>query len=977
LCLRRFQSARRFWPVCWPVYEHSLGTLHELPSPGGHQQPGTGYKPCTRLRLLRWLKNSMPVFRQASSLTIVFVFAVISSAGQTAAPAQNPSATVQVSSTSDDPHALYLALQALRLDSQRVYPVHDVHFRRGPIALTLSQGRLAFYATVRGRITGAVFTGAGRVTMLPRQPAEKLSLLHFTGVPLLDQSFSQAYLRFTDDTAADLERQLMEQGVSAAPDASFADPWNAELENLNSWQSLRILSDLLAAQPRPYFYAGLSGGPAGPFDVLVDPRREEPVLVGQTKVTNGIQSYDVWASLPSSQSGESISGDFEPVSYAVKTTIREDRSLEGETAIKIRGIQSGERTLSLHLARELLVDQVVQQGADGAAHPLTFFQSPEFASHGASRSGGGDFLVVLDQPAVAGREYELHIMYRGTVISDAGNGVLFVAERGSWYASIPGPDRFVPFDLTFHWPRQLTLVATGKQVEENSEGEMRTGHWITTQPVSVAGFNLGEYVRQTVKSGGIQVDVYANRQLEDAIAERIRAEGATISEFMGNAPTPPEFDSAGLAPAIAPASNLPNPSATLSVLGGKILASIGFLEKWNGPFPFERLAIAQIPGSFGQGWPGLVYLPTLAFLPAPAQQQVGVTPLVQEQLSQLVPFHEVAHQWWGNTVGVESYRDTWILEAMANYLALMYSDSRQPGASVLEKWLESFRQQLTAAVPGSNETMESIGPLSLGYRLQSPQTPNAYDAILYGKGTWVIHMLRMMLRDNSARPPDKPAEISTNASGGHDSASRPEQGRSTQNPDERFVAVLRDLLEQHRFQPISTADFEHAVEHHMTAAMDLQGGRRMDWFFDEWVSQTGLPEYHVEFHSHIVNGRVQIRGTLFQDGVPAAFTLPVPLYAVSARSSGAPVGNQGENKNDDNQIGDVSGNGEGNRSQTGTNGKTGTTGKLVFLGTVITTGPETRFQFVLPAVAGFGIATHPSGLRISIDPRHTLLSFTK
>ena len=47
-----------------------------------------------------------------------------------------------------------------------------------------------------------------------------------------------------------------------------------------------------------------------------------------------------------------------------------------------------------------------------------------------------------------------------------------------------------------------------------------------------------------------------------------------------------------------------------------VLDSIHFYEKLNGAFPFDHLDVAQIPGSFGQGWPGLVYLSTLAFLPA-------------------------------------------------------------------------------------------------------------------------------------------------------------------------------------------------------------------------------------------------------------------------------------------------------------------------------------------------------------------------
>jgi len=927
----------------------------------------------------------MPVVHRGLPSLLLILACASTRIQQPQLPAPTPDVVTTVSDSerrpalpAGDVTALYQELRALRLDAGLVYQVQDLHLRRGPVSLSLTQGRLAFYAPIRGRITGAVFTGAGRVILLPRQPSEKLSLLRFVGVPLLDQGFSRAYLRFTGDTADSLRRQLMEQGATGVPDASFSDPWNAVLGNLGSWQSLRVLSDLLAQQPRPFFYAGLSGGPIGAFDVLVDPRRQEPVLVGQTELANGIPHYDVWTSLLSTQPGVAEWSDFQPSSYAVTTTIHEDHSLDGETILKIHCVRPEERILPLHLAPELHASQIVQQAAGGASQPLTFFQSAQFDSHGATSGAGGDVLVALAQPSIAGGEYELRVSYHGTVISDAGNGVLFVAERGSWYASLPGPDRFSPFELSFRWPRQLTLVAPGMQVEEHAEGEMRTARWIIPQPVSVAGFNLGEYVRHTVKGGStdssIQVDVYANRQLEEAIAQRIATANGTISEFMGNAPTPPEFNSEKNAPVLAPGSHLPNPTAALSLLGGKILDSIGFLEKWNGPFPFDRLAIVQIPGSFGQGWPGLIYLPTLAFLPSQAQQQAGAVRQAQEELSQLVPYHEVAHQWWGNTVGVDSYRDTWILEAMANYLALMYSDSRQPAAHVMDNWLESFRQQLTAVIPGSGdskESVESVGPLSLGYRLQSPQAPTAYDSILYGKGTWVIHMLRMMLRGSNARAAEGATETSADAvMSDKESPSSGAQGGHTQDPDFRFEAVLRDLLEQHRFQAISTADLQHAVENHMTPAMDLEGGHRMDWFFDEYVGQTGLPEYRIEFQTRVfTDGKIQIRGTLFQDGVSDTFTLPVPLYAASPRPSGGIVGHQ-------------IGSDESNHSKVGTNGK------LVSLGDVVTNGPETKFQFWLLPVAraphsvsgstsgssgGFG----RTALRLYIDPNHTLLCLIK
>jgi len=794
---------------------------------------------------------------------------------------------------------LHDQLQSLRLDASHVYAVQNLRLRRGPLNLTFIQGKLALYAPLDGRITGAVFTGNGRVTLTPREPSEKLSLLHFLGVPLLDQNFTGAYLRFTDETAVELDHQLEEQAgqqsLPAVSDPFFTDPWDAVLPDLNTWHSLRILCDWLGAQPRPYFYAGIFGSSVGPFDILMDSRREEPVLVGQARLIDKVRFFETWVSLPATQPGISTVYDFQPLSYTVATTIHADRSLDGDTMLKIRAVRDGERVLALNLAPELQVRQIT----DGAGNSLPFFPSTEFDQSG--KSGSGTILIVLNQSAHTGQEFELDVDYRGTVISDAGNDVLFVGERGSWYAHLPGPDRFVPFDLTFRWPRHLTLVATGTKVEERQDGETRVGHWITPQPIAVAGFNLGEYERYTAKGAGIELEVYSSRELETALARRVRQFPSTVSAdpppLGGSYPNPED-------PRIRDAPPPSNSAVALTQLGKEGLDAVSFLEKWNGPFPFAELAVSQIPGSFGQGWPGLLYLPTLAFLLPETQHLVGIAPRVQEQVNEIVPFHEIAHQWWGNEVGVQSYRDTWIFEAMANYLALLYSDSRKPSEHILENFLESFRQQLLTHAPGSEEIVEETGPLSLGYRLASWKDPTAYDAILYGKGTWVIHMLRMMLRE-----PDEPdAPVA-----------------AAQDPDARFIALLHDVLAQHRFQAISTADLQRAVEGHMTRAMTLQGDRTMDWFFDEWVSQTGLPSYAVEFQVRVVANRFQVRGTLHQDGVPDLFTMPVPLYA--GRENGKPV----------------------------------------LLGSVVTSGPETKFQL--------WCAFRPT--RVLIDPQRTILSRTK
>ena len=192
-------------------------------------------------------------------------------------------------------------------------------------------------------------------------------------------------------------------------------------------------------------------------------------------------------------------------------------------------------------------------------------------------------------------------------------------------------------------------------------------------------------------SGQPKIQVYANKELEEAILARLqihrsqlRAAAFDARSLQGHRPI---VRSRRTRP---PA---PSPTSALKQLGASVQDSIRFFENVNGAFPFDHLDVTQIPGSFGQGWPGLVYLSTLAFLPPETQERAGLNEWAQSEARDLMPFHEVAHQWWGNVTGAASYRDVWIEEAMANYLALWYADSKRPGQHRLTNWLEHYRER--------------------------------------------------------------------------------------------------------------------------------------------------------------------------------------------------------------------------------------------------------------------------------------------
>lgn len=757
------------------------------------------------------------------------------------------------------PRQIFDALNGLRVNPDEVYAVHDLRLERGTVTFALEIGTLGFLDDFQGKVTGVVFTGRGRVLAIPRDPGERQSLARFLKVPILDQPITDAYIRFTDGSAQELLDQIHSAQAQKSQDADLLARWNRIASSLNSSHSLRIMTDLLADRPVPYFFADLSNEAMGTFDVLVDNRYTEQVLAGQTRWVEGTEYYDIWTSFSRGNVPAPPENSFKAVSYRISTTIEPDRTLEGTTTIALRAVTGGERVVTLELSRFLTVQNV----EDAAGNALTSFQNESLNRNQLAEQGDDLVVVVLDQAPRAGELVQLLLSYRGGVISDAGNGVLFVGERGNWYPHVPGFGDFSSYDLNFRWPRHLRLVATGTPDPEQVDADWATGHWRSESDIPVAGFNLGDYRAETLslRGGGTQIEVLANSELERELASHFHAapvpqagRGLAIPGLSSNS-------NAELPVEPPPPGQLPSPAARVHEVGEEMADAVRLEEQWLGPFPFPRLEVSQIPGSFGQGWPGLIYLPTMTFLTPEEQQQVGVIGPAQDVYNELVPFHEVAHQWLGDTVGWESYREQWIDEALANYIALLAVDSGKPEGHLLRRSLDQYRNDLGRPAVGGGEVAD-IGPVTLGARLESARDADAYQKIVYGKGTWIFHMLRMMLR----------------GPGAHD-------------PDARFIAFLHSLLADYRQRPLSNDDLEREIENVMTPSMALEEKHSMAWFFDQWVHGSGIPRYSAQYTAQPKGSGFSVSGTLTQEGVPESFIAVVPIYAQSVTGRQTLLGN--------------------------------------------------------------------------------------
>ena len=92
--------------------------------------------------------------------------------------------------------------------------------------------------------------------------------------------------------------------------------------------------------------------------------------------------------------------------------------------------------------------------------------------------------------------------------------VYFVGARSNWYPRSAGD--FAIYDLTFRYPKHLTLVTAGDVTEDRVEGDMRITRRVTPVAIRMAGFNLGEYQKVVGTSPGFHVEVYGKKGLRNA-----------------------------------------------------------------------------------------------------------------------------------------------------------------------------------------------------------------------------------------------------------------------------------------------------------------------------------------------------------------------------------------------------------------------------------------------------------------------------
>jgi hypothetical protein len=495
--------------------------------------------------------------------------------------------------------------------------VKNLVLQRGDATLTFQSGNIEFYPAVNGKVTGAVFLGQGHFHLTPPTAEEQHNLKILTHSETFDEDFDQIVMRFTDATADELRKGSAGAGSSATGFAHAATELSSFqrdtlLENID----LRLLEDVLSPAPGGYFLGAIRGNKDHRLFFTVDPHGAPAVEPEQVSLLNWTSWGPTFLTAynPSDAAGAGTSGleAFRADREDLDTTIRKNGFLTGVATVHLIAEQGGVAVAPLELYPTLRVSRVESDNGQ----PLDFVQ--EDKNHDA------DFGVVLARPPARGGAATLRIEYAGNdVVENEGGANYYPIARQSWYPNA-GTELgdYTAYQMTFHVPKGLELIATGTKVSEKTDEKATTTEWKTDVPLPVVGFNLGAF------------------REEDGELKWKTGETLAISAYAN--PDPPDewsgLGAAGLGGLCAP-KMLP-----LELSQAEVAAQL--YSHYYGLIPFTRISLTQqFACNYGQSWPMLVYLPLCGFLDQTQQHFLGLNPA--DVYWKTVTPHEVAHQWWG------------------------------------------------------------------------------------------------------------------------------------------------------------------------------------------------------------------------------------------------------------------------------------------------------------------------------------------
>jgi aminopeptidase N len=196
--------------------------------------------------------------------------------------------------------------------------------------------------------------------------------------------------------------------------------------------------------------------------------------------------------------------------------------------------------------------------------------------------------------------------------------------------------------------------------------------------------------------------------------------------------------------------------------------------------------------------------------------------------SQGLVAHELAHQWFGDLVTCKDWSHIWLNEGFASYYDVLYTEHKNGRDEFLYRMYEAGK-----SLSASTNFVKSIVWRKYGDPVEQ------FDSLAYGKGSWVLHMLR-----NQLGP-------------------------------ELYRECIKTYVERHKFGNVVTEDLREVVEE--------LSGRSFDRFFDQWVYHAGNPVLDVDYgwDEKTKLAKITVRQTQPVNENVVLFKFPLPVRFTS------------------------------------------------------------------------------------------------
>jgi aminopeptidase N len=346
----------------------------------------------------------------------------------------------------------------------------------------------------------------------------------------------------------------------------------------------------------------------------------------------------------------------------------------------------------------------------------------------------------------------------------------------NWLSVVDHPYDKATSEFIIIAPAHYQVVSNGLKVEESDlPGGLRLTHWKQSIPVSSWLYVLG-VARFAVQ----QVDKFDNKALETWVYHQDRDAGF--------------YDFA-----------VPTKQA------------LEFYSNYVGPFVYEKLANIQSNSVSG----GMEAASAILY------SETSVVGDRNERWRNVV-IHEVAHQWFGNSVTEYDWDDVWLSEGFATYFTLLFIEHAYGR--------DAFQEGLA----GSKRTIDSFHAKNPSYQIVHDNLKDMNQVVTshtYQKGSWTLHMLRGVVGNDY------------------------------------FWKGIRSYYSKYMNSTATTSDFRREMEE--ASGMDLKE------FFDQWLYKPGALQYNGSWQYDDKTKEIKIKIDQIQtDG--SLFKMPVQLAIYSS-----------------------------------------------------------------------------------------------